>query len=106
MFAYPFEYITYYEWEREREREREILSTYVNEKERTIQEEEVYKLKKEMEMEEIVKVPFLQYYSVKLGRSLLFSRNCNETNSSETLDHLGGSLNFAFENLLEMDLVI
>ena len=26
-------------------------------------------------MEEIVKVPFLQYYSVKLGRSLLLSRN-------------------------------
>ena len=30
---------------------------------------------------------------------------CKDTSSPETLDHLGG-LNFAFENLLEMDLVI
>ena len=41
----------------------------------------------------------------KTWRIITAFSECKDTSNPETLDHLGG-LNFAFENLLEMDLVI
>ena len=41
----------------------------------------------------------------KTRKIIIALSKCNDTNNSETLEKLG-CLNFAFENLLEMDLVI